>query len=122
VLDCASPLRPPARHSLAAIDEVILKRGSERSALRDGRTLQLSIPDRFMSTLHARLWREGNRLRIEDKGSTNGTLVNGKPCTDQPLADYDDIELGHTHLLFRQSSPEAPGPPDLVLPSINTMT
>jgi transcriptional regulator with GAF, ATPase, and Fis domain len=112
VFDCESPLRPPARHSLAGVDEAVLKRGETRSAAREGRTVQLFVPDRFMSTVHARLRRDGDRWRLEDADSKNGTLINGEPCGEAPLADYDEIELGHTHLLFRQRVPEAPGPPD----------
>ena len=31
-----------------------------------------------VSGRHARIWREGTRLMIEDLGSTNGTFVNGE--------------------------------------------
>ena len=112
VFDCAAPLRPPARHSLANVDEVILVRGEVRGALRVGRTLRLSIPDRFMSGVHARLRREGNRFRVEDAGSTNGTLVNGAPAEGAFLGDRDDLELGRTLLLFRQAVSPGNGPAD----------
>ena len=106
VLDCASPLRPPARHSLGGIDEVLFVRADDRSLQRDGRTLRLGVPDRYLSSAHARLRREGDRFRLEDLGSTNGTFVNGEPCRAQVLSDCDAIEMGHTQLLFRASSPE----------------
>ena len=113
VLDCDAPLRPPARHSLRGIDEVVLKRSQERTAAREGRSLVLGIPDRFLSTVHARLRRDGDRFRAEDAGSTNGTLVNGDPAGEAPLGDCDDLELGHTLLLYRQAVREAEGSPDL---------
>ena len=38
----------------------------------------------------------------EDLGSTNGTLVNGRRITRQPLADGDVIRIGHSVLVYRQ--------------------
>ncbi len=105
--------RPPARHSLAGLDEVVLCRGDERSAVREGATLRLSIPDRFMSSVHARLRREGDRFRLEDAGSKNGTLLNGAPCAGSHLADTDQIEVGHTQLLFRAAVPRGEGAADV---------
>jgi pSer/pThr/pTyr-binding forkhead associated (FHA) protein len=32
----------------------------------------------MISGRHARLWRDGSRIMIEDLGSTNGTFVNGE--------------------------------------------
>jgi len=113
VLDCQNPLRPPARHSLAGLDEVLLCRGEERSAAREGAVLRLFIPDRYMSAVHARLRREGNALRLEDAGSRNGTLLNGAPCAGTLLSDTDQIEVGHTELLFRAAAPRAEGPADV---------
>ena len=78
VLDGAAPTRPLARHSLAGIDEVLLCRGD--GPTREGRTLRIGLPDRWMSTVHARLVREGACFRVEDSGSTNGTFINGEPC------------------------------------------
>lgn len=37
----------------------------------------LSIPDRFLSRRHARLYRDGDSWMIEDLGSRNGTFLNG---------------------------------------------
>src|SRR5712692_9809798 len=113
VLDCASPLRPPARHSLVGLDEVVLCRGEERTAVREGATLRLFVPDRFMSGVHARLRREGNGFRLEDAGSKNGTLVNGARCAGEPLSDTDQIEVGRTQLLFRAAAPRGDGAADL---------
>ena len=38
----------------------------------------------------------------EDLGSTNGTLVNGRRITRQPLSDGDVIRIGHSVLVYRQ--------------------
>ena len=111
VLDCNAPLRPPARHSLEGIDEVVLCRSEERTATREGRTLRLGIPDEGMSATHARLRREEDRFRLEDAGSRNGSFVNGALERERVLADRDVLELGHTQLLFRASVPSG-GAPD----------
>jgi transcriptional regulator of acetoin/glycerol metabolism len=113
VLDCDNPLRPSARHLLTGLDEVVLCRGDERSAQRDGATLKLFIPDRFMSAVHARLKREGDRFRLEDAESRNGTVLNGERCKVSALGDYDQIEVGRTQLLFRAAVPRGAGPPDV---------
>src|SRR5205823_5229873 len=67
-----------------------------------GKLLRLAIPDRHLSVTHARLRREGDRWRVEDAGSTNGTFVNGEACREAVLSDGDALEMGHTELLFRQ--------------------
>jgi len=119
VLDGATPLRPLARRSLAGADEVLLGRGE--GVTREGRTLRIGLPDRWMSTAHARLRREGESWRAEDLGSTNGTFVNGEPMRERELADGDVLEMGHTHLLFRASAPEQGLPPP-PLPALATMS
>ena len=113
VLDCAQPLREPARHLLAAVDEVVLCRGEERKVERDGGTLRLFIPDRFMSAEHARLRREGASFRLEDAKSKNGTIRNGLRCESALLGDNDQIEVGRTQLVFRAALQRAPGAPDV---------
>jgi serine phosphatase RsbU (regulator of sigma subunit)/pSer/pThr/pTyr-binding forkhead associated (FHA) protein len=40
---------------------------------------ELVIADRFLSRKHARLFRQGDRLFVEDLGSRNGTLLNDSP-------------------------------------------
>src|SRR5256885_16125434 len=99
VLHCAEPLRPPARHSLHDVEEVVLMRGETRRSEREGKLLRLAIPDRHLSATHARLRREGDRWRVEDAGSTNGTFVNGEACREAVLSDGDALEMGHTELL-----------------------
>src|SRR5581483_4595870 len=103
VLDCASPFRPPSRHSLAGVDEILLGRGD--GAVREGSTLRLGIPDVSMSASHARLLRGVEGFLVEDCGSTNGTFLNGEPVAGRALADGDALEMGHTHFLFRAEAP-----------------
>jgi pSer/pThr/pTyr-binding forkhead associated (FHA) protein len=61
------------------------------------------IDDRRMSHFHARLRRDGEgRFTVEDRGSTNGTRLNGEILTQpSPMRDNDEIEVGDTTLVFK---------------------
>jgi pSer/pThr/pTyr-binding forkhead associated (FHA) protein len=39
---------------------------------------------------------------VEDLGSTNGTLVNGRRVNRHALSDGDVIRIGHSVLVYRQ--------------------
>src|SRR3954468_58009 len=108
VLDCAAPCRPLLRHCLAGSEEIVLGRGD--GTAREGRTLRLGLPDRWMSTGHARIRREGEGWLAGDLRSTNGTFVNGEPMHEREIVDGDVLEMGDTHLIFRASAPEGPLP------------
>jgi DNA-binding NtrC family response regulator len=113
VLEVDRPLAAPSRHSLAEVDEVIIGRGLERQIVRsveEGgvRRLTLRVPDRWISSTHARLSRVLGRWVLADAGSKNGTLVAGARVEQVPLADGDMIELGHTVLRFRERCLESP--------------
>jgi transcriptional regulator with GAF, ATPase, and Fis domain len=116
LLECDRPLAPPSRHSLWGVDEVVLRRGPHRSALRSGKQLVLSIADQWLSGTHARIAREERGFVLRDAGSTNGTWVDGRPPPSEGLAlrDGELIEIGHTLLLFRAAAPQRPtDPPDV---------
>lgn len=53
-----------------------------------------------VSASHAALHLRGDKVFIEDLGSTNGTFVNGLPVEEQALEDNDFIEMGGCHILF----------------------
>ncbi|MEX0665538.1 MAG: FHA domain-containing protein [Acidimicrobiia bacterium] len=53
--------------------------------------------DQFVSTVHARLFRRGDDLFVEDLGSRNGTFVNGKPVqAPTRLKRGDRVQFGET--------------------------
>ncbi len=65
-----------------------------------GRSNGCAIPttyDSYSSTVHARLYRSGGQIWVEDLGSTNGTFVNSERIT-QPsrLAKGDLLQIGAT--------------------------
>src|SRR3954469_8032248 len=106
VLECDRPLAGGSAHSLADVDTVVLGRGSRRTALRnrDSRQLRLELPDAWVSTSHARIFRREGELFVADAGSTNGTKVNGRPCAEACLQDGDVIEIGRSLLWFQKAA------------------
>lgn len=54
---------------------------------------------------------------LEDLGSTNGTLVNGKPIVKHFLRDRDAIDIGRQRLTYLADAAAKPDalPPDMVL-------
>jgi uncharacterized protein YraI len=51
----------------------------------------ISLNDEQVSRHHARLLRQEDQIILEDLGSTNGTLVNGKPIVGQHVLQPADI-------------------------------
>jgi pSer/pThr/pTyr-binding forkhead associated (FHA) protein len=96
VLGFERPLRAGARHDLDGVTEVTIGGGDRDRVVRRGATLELVIADRRMSARHARLVRDDARWLLEDRGSRNGSFVNGSPAKRAPVGDGDTFELGRT--------------------------
>ena len=67
-------------------------------------TVQLCIRNTSISNQHLSLTFRDGQFEIEDRNSSNGTLVNGRllaPFQPEPLADGDQIEVGEVVLRFR---------------------
>jgi DNA-binding NtrC family response regulator len=84
-------------------------RGSEfeiASAFVIGRatSCDLVLSDDSCSRLHARFTAEGGRVKLEDLGSTNGTLVNGERTRLHFLEDGDRITIGDTAFSFKRGA------------------
>lgn len=61
----------------------------------------LRLNDRAVSSLHARIYRQGDVWTIKDLGSRNGTLVNGRLVRDAAaLSDLDEIRVGEAIFKF----------------------
>jgi transcriptional regulator of acetoin/glycerol metabolism len=101
LLECSRPAAGSARYLLGDVSAIEVGRGPERAARRDGDQLALTLPDRWMSSKHARIERRFGNWVLTDPGSKNGTAVNGRPVQSVVLADGDLIETGHTLLRFR---------------------
>ncbi len=89
------------RHSLdfaVAENYPILK----DSVLGRNQKCDIPIDDPFLSQRHAAfLWREGT-CYLQDAGSTNGTFLNGKRISGDPieLLSGDKVDLGQLSFIF----------------------
>ncbi|MEW6302902.1 MAG: DUF4388 domain-containing protein [Verrucomicrobiota bacterium] len=61
-----------------------------------GKAAHIVLDDEKSSRRHSRLFFENNALTVEDLGSSNGTLVNGKRITKTALKDGDQIRIGNS--------------------------
>jgi len=65
--------------------------------------VEIRLDDPFASSRHARIFREGPVVVIEDLGSTNGTYLNGDLLRGpQPLHDGDRIRIGDSEFSYLQ--------------------
>lgn len=69
--------------------------------------LRVRRDEHFPSQLH---------VEIEDSGSTNGTVVNGKPIKKQRLAHGDIVRLGHHELVFHDEQVSSLGETAIYIP------
>jgi DNA-binding NtrC family response regulator len=109
VLRADYPLASSVRYALENVEELVFGRALEDQAPRleelDHNRFKLIVPDRWMSSSHARLSRAADHWTLQDAGSKNGTFVNGLSCESTALSDGDLIELGHTFFIFREAMP-----------------
>jgi DNA-binding NtrC family response regulator len=116
-LESYRPMAPPARFALAELEEIVIGRGTARSAQRatdNPQRLLVRVPDPWMSSTHAQLTKVLGRWVLEDANSKNGTIVNGASQKRAFLADGDVIELGHTFFLYRDAIPTVADDPPQV--------
>jgi transcriptional regulator with GAF, ATPase, and Fis domain len=114
VLTAREPWATSSRHALTGVTQVEIRRG-ERSVERS-RELVLALPDRRLSSKHARLLLADGTWHLEDLGSKNGSFRNGTAVAGRVLLnDGDVIEVGRSFFVFRSQQPLAPDQPlDLV--------
>lgn len=61
------------------------------------------LPDRMISRRHARLQVVGDRLTVEDLGSTNGIVVNGQAVRQHTVREGDEIYLAKYNVLVERT-------------------
>jgi hypothetical protein len=83
---------PGTRHQLS----------TGRNVIGRGTDADIRLPDTGVSRKHVDVVVDNGVAIVEDLGSTNGTLVNGRRISRQPLADGDVIRIGHSVLVYRQ--------------------
>jgi pSer/pThr/pTyr-binding forkhead associated (FHA) protein len=68
--------------------------------------------DPELSRQHARVSRSGEGFLIEDLGSMNGTLLNGRRITGpEPLSNGDTIDVGGSRIVVEMEAAPPPPPP-----------
>lgn len=60
----------------------------------------LQIEDGSVSSHHAEFVLENGEYHLKDKGSTNGTFVNGEQVTEVILKDGDQVRFGSIETVF----------------------
>jgi pSer/pThr/pTyr-binding forkhead associated (FHA) protein len=65
--------------------------------------------DEGVSGVHAKITFDGQRWRLSDQMSANGTYVNGKRSNMSYLGDGDRLRLGPVECLFQVPSRKTPG-------------
>ncbi len=78
-----------------------------------GRSAKAEVPvrDPSMSREHAEVRREGDTCTIVDKGSMNGTLLNGTKVAEQKLVPGDKLQIGNAVFWFEEKKGDAAPPP-----------
>jgi hypothetical protein len=67
-----------------------------------GSSADLQINDPGISREHARFRLDGDRLSVQDLGSTNGILIDGNPAQSASLYDGSTVRMGNTTLTVSQ--------------------
>lgn len=69
----------------------------------------IAVADRSMSRRHARLFREGQEWLVEDLGSRNGTLLNGRRITEPtPVGVGTALRIGSTTINVSEAAGQTP--------------
>ncbi len=77
--------QPPVHYEFQQ-DEIVIGRRSGND---------LVLPEASVSSRHARMYLDFEKVWIEDLDSTNGTLLNGREITGPKVITYDDVvEIG----------------------------
>ncbi|VGO11627.1 FHA domain-containing protein FhaA [Pontiella desulfatans] len=71
------------------------------ATIGSGETADYRLEHAGISRLHCLLEPVGSLVRIRDKGSTNGVLLNGKKVKVEELCDGDELQLGSAVLRIR---------------------
>ena len=105
VLECGRPRAGSVRYRLSDLSVVQLGRGGERRAEKLGTELTVRIPDKWMSSKHAKIEPSFGRWVLVDTESKNGSIVDGHTTKRAVLTDGSLIELGHSLLIFFERLP-----------------
>ncbi|BDZ54739.1 FhaA domain-containing protein [Agromyces marinus] len=72
-----------------------------RTVIGRGSEADLTLDDSGASRRHAEVQWDGQRARVRDLGSTNGTELDGSPVKDSVLEPDSVITIGRSRIVFR---------------------
>ena len=98
-LECGRTHAGAVRYRLADLTAVALGRGPDRTHRRVGTELSIQVPDKWMSSRHARIEARLGRWDFVDE-SKNGSIVDGMATKRTVLEDGSVIELGRSLFVF----------------------
>lgn len=87
--------------TVRGVDHDVVLRG-DRMVVGRLSSCDICLQDKNTSRQHAAFTRQGSAWSVEDLGSTNGTLVNGKAIDRMTLRDGDVIVVGITELVYHE--------------------
>jgi len=104
---------PPMSLHVVTTDDSPFDHALEGESFVIGRSSKadLTIPDRSMSRMHARIYQDQGAWFVEDLGSRNGILLGGRPV-DRParLGHGSVMQVGSTSVTFREATQPAMSP------------
>jgi pSer/pThr/pTyr-binding forkhead associated (FHA) protein len=89
--------------------------GARATVGRDAQACDLAILHPSVSSVHAHLTRDAGTWRIEDAGSSNGTFVDDRRVTAEPIGGGARLRFGEVSVYFVEevlpplARPEGPG-------------
>jgi hypothetical protein len=102
---------PPPPRPGQAVAMLIVDQTNRRFDLRTGSNIigrgtdsDLQLLDQGVSRRHVDVQFDGHTATAYDLGSTNGTTINGHEINSQVLRHGDVLRVGHTRVVFHQSS------------------
>ncbi len=87
------------------VEEIPLRNIPLTIGREQGNDIRIDNP--AVSGIHARVFREGDKIILEDAGSTNGTFVNGEKISHAEIGPGDDVMIGKHQIGLLLESGEA---------------
>jgi len=114
VFEADRPLAGGARYALDDVNEVVIGRGTDRTATRSGangkRRLEIRASAPFLSKEHARFRREAGTWTVEDLGSRNGVFANGTLLEGPTkIGPGDIVAAGRLFFVFQEEETDEVG-------------
>lgn len=97
--------RPPSRLLVTAgkLAGTSLPLGTSAIVVGRAASCTLVLEDDYASSRHARFFPDGDGWKVEDLGSTNGTVVGGRTISEPiPLTPGTEVHIGQTVLELRR--------------------